>query len=432
MASTLGKQHIDLIRHRELNALRRLMAERTSAPLWSSTLAQTQGQGTPLLQTIARIDALEAQMVAQPDTAFADGVGGGMGGATRFASTLSSSSLAPAHTMALEQTVLHEAAADFAEGQFDRAQRRLLLAVHPQGSRSDHVPTWLALLDLYRATDQAAAFDALTLDFSIRFGRSTPSWVSIGGGAHPVHSTTPTTWTAPAALGTQSLQALSRLMTDLPAQAPFFTIDWRGLASIEHASWEALAAALQTLAQSKAQCTVQGAAHFARFFDTDTAPAALAQLAWLRCQNLPEAFDNAAINYCAAFEVSPPDWIAPACKLSLGDDVFFLKDQRHISRAGQLGDTPAALALSGEVIERLPPMFVQYANAVTRPATTLAVSCERLVRIDPAATLELRLWSSALHAQGVSVTLTHAHRLVATYFLTQGIYAFAKVTPRTD
>ena len=66
---------------------------------------------------------------------------------------------------------LEEAAIRFANGDTEGAEASLLALLGDQGTRGEHVDTWLALFDLYRASGQQAKFDEAAFDFASRFGR---------------------------------------------------------------------------------------------------------------------------------------------------------------------------------------------------------------------------------------------------------------------
>ncbi|MCB2031958.1 MAG: hypothetical protein KDF57_00720, partial [Ottowia sp.] len=117
---------------------------------------------------------------------------------------------------------LEEAAIRFANGDTEGAEASLLALLGDQGTRGEHVDTWLALFDLYRASGQQAKFDEAAFDFASRFGRSAPQW-SLGPDAGPasgpvslapVQAPAPGEavrmhWICPSVLGLQSVAALN-------------------------------------------------------------------------------------------------------------------------------------------------------------------------------------------------------------------------------
>ncbi|MGS0755488.1 hypothetical protein ACVBEH_12845, partial [Roseateles sp. GG27B] len=74
---------------------------------------------------------------------------------------------------------LDEAVIAFANADYDSCERSLIELTRPGGLRHRHGDTWLVLFDHYRATGQAAKFEALALDYVPLFGLSAPQWFSM-------------------------------------------------------------------------------------------------------------------------------------------------------------------------------------------------------------------------------------------------------------
>jgi hypothetical protein len=167
------KQQADLVRHREFNALRRLMVQRNPqsrlAVLDETSVQVSRFETT---QALTKIDALEKQMSQQ----ILGVQSGAEFGYTRIApiSQTTQKNIAARS----DNPVVKDAADHFANGNMLLAQTTLEQAVSSSGGQHDQTRPWLALLDLYRATNQPDRFEAYALDFSVRFGRSAPSWIS--------------------------------------------------------------------------------------------------------------------------------------------------------------------------------------------------------------------------------------------------------------
>jgi hypothetical protein len=106
---------------------------------------------------------------------------------------------------------------------------------------------------------------------------------------------------------------------------------------------------------------------------------------------------------------------------------------------GQMPNSPSfansdakTLELSGDVAA-LPAYFHHLDAGRLNPVLgALEVRCDRLVRCTPKAVLDLRQWIQTLQSLGVRVSFQGVHRVVAAYFLSQGIYEYAKVVIRKD
>ncbi len=429
------KQHADLVRHRELNALRRLMIQRgKTEALPNDEAASQQTSAFVSSKAIGKIDALEAQMNQQ---LFAHGADknadtGGfqltqIQGFDSAAQTTQSMT-----TQASEPSIVQQAGEHFANGKTQLAQTLLEHAIGERGQQYDRVPTWLALFDLYRASDQMDHFEALALDFAIRFGRSPPSWVSLPQQAaqaereHDGAATDDTTsmgWIAPAQLAQSDLFALEAAVQAAMKAPRQLAVDWQAFAGAgaDAGQWRLLKMALQYVASQPVHCSVQGMAELEQLFDPESAESSLARLALLRCQNRAQIFEDAAIDYSVQFEISPPDWIRPECRFEV------------VSTAG----LPVVLATKLSV---LPPELygtLDAAHAVKLlaafvPTNGMVIRCDRLVRCDPVATMAIARFAQAAKAQDIQIELQGVHRVLAAYFALQNLYDNAKVTIRRD
>jgi hypothetical protein len=162
----------------------------------------------------------------------------------------------------------------------------------------------------------------------------------------------------------------------------------------------------------------------------------------LRMANRVDQFDEAAIDYCVTYEVSPPSWEAAACQVRVSGSkpgvttapmsvvsevsTSFLESQitedaqqvrtGHVDLSGQLvGDISATLAKM---------------DAEVGAASVIDVSCARLIRVDFIAAGDLLNWVLARRNENRSVRFSDAHRLVALFFGAMGINEHAKVTVR--
>jgi hypothetical protein len=458
--SAQRKQYADLIRHRELNALRRVMVGRQTPlpsirPSLSAGRRVTQQAGTDALSNIDELEtqmnqslferslrALELTNTSAINTPTAQTVHLGQ-------TAVPGTPVRATANTAPEQITLDQAANWFADNRMLDVQTLLTQALGAQGALHAHIPTWLALFDFYRATDQPSLFDSLALDFSVRFGRSTPSWVSLPALAERVQMQAKSSldpmatmavnqpiarcdWAAPSYLSEGALAGFDVLVHNAAMNKRSLHLDWRGLVAVDPAQWSTIKNQLNTIAAHKLRCVMYGIESLSRAVSSDLAEAVLAQMALLRCQNQAYEFEELAMDYCVAFEISPPDWMPPVCLLELQDSP--LEEAHFTSEApADVAVAPAnlsALTLSGEVIQ-LPS---DWPVMESRPmhAQQWVVDCAALVRIAPSATQALLSWVRQSASDGVRVAFTDVHRLIAVYFLAQGLYECATVSLRKD
>ena len=358
---------------------------------------------------------------------------------------------------------LDEAVIAFANADFDQCERSLdaLTAVH--GPRAQHGETWLVRFDLYRATGQQDKFEALALDYAQRFGWSAPQWFSLPRlVADAVAEQRPTNkrsepgdsvgWVCPEVLDADAVARLRSQTLQMPLPWVF---DWSQLSAVD----------------------VEGAVQFAelmrhwatqpldmRWHSGDRLLAALAEQAptglrdadpafWvarleaLRLANRPDQFDEAAIDYCVTYEVSPPSWERAKCKLRISgpgrhthapalsqvsgvSTTFF--ESSLLDEAGVPATTEVKMAsveLSGQLVGGIDDTLKRL-DAELGDATLINVSCARLIRVDFLAAGDLLNWVLAKRGEGRQVSFGDAHRLVALFFGAMGINEHARVRVR--
>jgi hypothetical protein len=421
------KQQADLVRHREFNALRRLMVQRNPQSrldaLGETSLQVSRFETT---QALSKIDALEQQMSqqilgVQPGAEF---------GYTRIAPIGQS---APQNAATLSDNPVIQGAADyFASGNVLLAQTTLEQAVSSSGAQHDQTRPWLALLDLYRATNQPDRFEAYALDFSVRFGRSAPPWMSFPAlaelaaqehaqvAAGPA-DTMAADWKSPVSLTSIDLEALNQRIQTAQSTTRQIVLDWRELMNVESSSWAEFQIVLENLADLPMRCKVHGVAALELAFTDATPEAMLTKLAFIRCKNKTQLFEDVAMDYCVKFEVSPPDWRPPQCRLEEAD--------AKLSPSAAAGSA----AIPAELYGVLEGNHAAQLMKTLTPAEGLVIRCDRLVRCDASTATKLVKWAQiALERFGHHVEFHGVHRLIESYLIAQGIAPYAKITLRKD
>jgi hypothetical protein len=360
---------------------------------------------------------------------------------------------------ALHDAELDEAVIAFANADFQFCEQSLRRLMEGQGARAQHAETWLVLFDLYRATGLQPQFESLAVSYVQRFASSAPQWYSLPKMVAEALADQPTSresqapgevnvgWSSPERLDIESVGRLRSQTLQLPLPWVF---DWGPLKAIEPEAamqlstlfrlWSGQAIEMRWLAGDRLFQVLHDVAPTGV---RDADPAFwLTRLDALRLANRADQFDEAAIDYCVTYEVSPPSWEPARCKVvisggslntraaasSLMSDVStgFLETGTdedpssvaiaHVNLSGQLlGDISATL---GHMLEQL------------GDCTVVNVSCARLIRVDFIAAGDLLNWVLARRAEGRAVQLTEAHRLVALFFGAMGINEHARVQIR--
>ena len=355
---------------------------------------------------------------------------------------------------------LDEAVIAFANADFGPCEEALQRITGIGGERSQHAETWLVLFDLYRATGQQQRFESLALDYAQQFGWSAPQWYSLpklvadAQADEPIVTSTASRshgdvgWVCPDIL---DIEAVARLRSQSLQMPLPWVFDWAGLRSVDAEAAMQLSMVFRLWAGQALEMRWQAGD---RLFNVlqDAAPTGvrdadpafwLTRLDALRLANRADQFDEAAIDYCVTYEVSPPSWEPTRCKvhisgsnlstrnppLSVVSDVStsFLEsgliedigsgiEMAHVELSGQL---------VGDISATLEKLQGQLGNA-----PVVSVSCARLIRVDFIAAGDLLNWVLARRNEARAVQFVDAHRLLALFFGAMGINEHAKVQVR--
>ena len=180
--------------------------------------------------------------------------------------------------------------------------------------------------------------------------------------------------------------------------------------------------------------------------DRDADPAFwMTRLAVLRVLNRADLFDEAAIDYCMTYEVSPPAWEAPRCRARQSTSGASVQTQpmsiisevsTSFMESALFDDEPAqvqvaSLELSGQLVGDIGETLGRLDGDIGA-ATVVNVSCARLIRVDFLAAGDLLNWVLAKRSENRTVRFIDTHRLVALFFVAMGINEHAGVHVRKE
>jgi hypothetical protein len=352
---------------------------------------------------------------------------------------------------------LDEAVIAFANADFEQCEQALATLTGTGGSRAAHAETWLVLFDLYRAIGQQHKFESLALDYAQQFGWSAPQWFSMPKlVAEAAAEDRPRStriegqvgWVSPDYVDADVVAKLASVTLQMPLPWVF---DWSALRGIDAEACARLSELFRKWITQDLDMRWLGGE---RLFNVllEAAPTGVrdadpaywqVRLDALRMANRPDQFDEAAIDYCVTYEVSPPSWEPARCEvrvsgagsttssqpLSVVSDVStsFLESRLTEDTAMvQVGSVELSGQLVGDIGATLKKM-----DAELGTATIVNVSCARLIRVDFIAAGDLLNWVLARRSENRSVRFIEAQRLVALFFGAMGINEHAKVKVRT-
>jgi hypothetical protein len=352
---------------------------------------------------------------------------------------------------------LDEAVIAFANADFDQCEQSLTALTRTGGARNQHAETWLVLFDLYRATGQQHKFEGLALEYAQQFGWSAPQWYSlpklVAESAQQEKPREQRTageigWICPERLDTDGVARLRSVTLQLPLPWVF---DWSALKTVDPEAatqlselfrqWASEPLDMRWLSGDRFLLTLQDAAPTGV---RDADPAFwLLRLDALRLANRPDQFDEAAIDYCVTYEVSPPSWERARCQVRIGGSGLSTQSP-PLSQLGEVATsflesavdehsgavTMASVELSGQLVGDIGATLRQLDSQLAA-APLVTVSCSKLIRVDFIAAGDLLNWVLAKRGESRTVTFAEAHRLVALFFGAMGINEHASVRVRT-
>jgi anti-anti-sigma regulatory factor len=321
---------------------------------------------------------------------------------------------------------LEEAAILYANRQDAAAQSALEEAVQAEEIPSQAArQAWLMLFDLFENQGRRAEFEAAAIKFAIRFETSPPAF----NDRSEVKNTAPASSPQVALAGKLDATAAKQFasLRTLAAKHRTMRIDLAKVERIAPEGSDELRTCLAALRKSGHSVALAGAEHAIALLQgqIETGRSDIPETYWLLLLDLyqelgmHDPFEEAALNYCITYEVSPPSWVeapkgaakpeaAPAPPVESDDGAFFLRGEIE-------GGAEAALKGIGEL-------------AAEKSHVVLDVY--HLKRMDFIAAGSLLNLAAALKSAGKSVELRSPSPLLATLFVTMGFTAYVKMARR--
>jgi len=304
--------------------------------------------------------------------------------------------VAPASAPAVEESAIL-----YANGQSAAAEHLLRDALAELG-REDRLPWWM-LFDLYQADGREDAFESVAIDYASHFETSPPTWnpvLSMPESARPG----PGLATAESFAAALDADVAPRLKRVLDATAPTVRLDFGKVRTVDADGAASLLAALQALRSADRELVLAGVDNLIAVLrpnlvvgKRDTSPAPwLLLLELLLLTNREKQFEEAAMDYCVTYEVSPPSFEAP----------------QHVSTAAPAPDQGDRFMLPATVNGPEPGLMTTI-DAYAQERETLVLDCSRLARIDYAGASSLLAHLAAHAANGRAVELRELNHLVA-------------------
>jgi anti-anti-sigma regulatory factor len=327
-------------------------------------------------------------------------------------------------------SVIDEAAILFANGQFDAAEAALRAGIDGDTVGQNRRTAWRLLLELVNQRGDPAAFEDAATGYALRFGKSPPAWIDYRAAdpSAPAIVDAEACIRLAAVLDAQIVQSLEQLKR-LAAQHAALTLDLSATESIDLVGAELLLRVLTAFKRSSHQLTLIGVERLLAALRRAVEPGRrdASDAAWmlmldaLRLLGRQVEFEEAAIQYCVTFEVSPPSW-EPA------PSTIVLKDEAPPPPAPAPAIDP--LDWRGEIDKDGEPWFGRLAAAAAT-SRHVVIQCRYLRRMAFSSGTTLLALVMKLQGGGVKVEFRDVNALVAALFFLVGISAATTVQVRS-
>jgi len=322
--------------------------------------------------------------------------------------------------------VIVDAATLFADGRVEEALSALSRSVRGAELGDSAQQAWLMLFDLHQHLGMKREFEALALEFVVKFERSPPTWIESDERRDPALDTGGIAYFALGGkLTDASAPELEKLRTAASAHQTL-RVDCGRLEGVDATGCRLFRETLLALREAGKEVLLTGEARLIQFLEeacqpgkkeTDNAVWALL-LDLYRILGSKDKFEETAVNYAVTFEVSPPSWESQPGAEAKGSAV-----PQPVEAADQ------ALMLTGELSgasEALAQQLQDWAGA----NKMLVIDMSRATRVDLATAGAMLKVLSALQESGVTIQVRGANELIRVLFGVTGLSKVARVIPR--
>lgn len=215
-------------------------------------------------------------------------------------------------------TVLENAALLFANGQETAARELLEQGVATDPDTKSSPLAWLALFDLMQRANDRSAFDRLAMQYVVQFERSAPSWEPTDAPIAPDSHGAGGYIAITGRLSSRSAAQLEGLKRALEKCVPRARIDLSTVNGFDDAGARMLAADLARARSQRMELSIQRPEKLRAAIEEAIAKGSeggegawLLSLELMQWHHEHEAFDERALEFAVAFELSPPSWEPP-------------------------------------------------------------------------------------------------------------------------
>lgn len=332
-------------------------------------------------------------------------------------------------------SAIDEAVILFANGQLDATEQALRTAMQSDDLGPAARTAWHMLFELLNYRSDRAGFDKLAMEYALRFEKSPPAWIEdtapepAAAGQRPAPPPTGAGVRLPATVDAGIVGHLEELRA-LTATHAAVQLDASDVTRIDIAGATLLLRVINAFKRSQRQLTLVGASELTAVLSksVESGRRDASDALWmlllevLRMLGRSDEFEEAAIQYCVTFEVSPPQWEPPLAHLKVAPASAPTASAPEVA-AG------SPLVLRGTIEGEGEPHFSRLV-ASARSQPQVVIDCRGLRRLSYSAGSALAGTLRRIAQGGTTVELRDVGALVGTLLHLLGIEAVAKVRSR--
>lgn len=327
------------------------------------------------------------------------------------------------------EEVIEEAAILYANEQSAMAEQLLCDAVQDEQLNKTTRMAWWMLFDLYQITGKQEPFENLSIEYASKFETSPPTWIDSAPGevetAQPQSKGTSPTVAFAGKLDGGIIKLLERVQK-FSENSKVLRLEFARITDVDPVGCGLLLRTLQKLQKSEHDLILVGAAELVAKIRSilqvgrrdETEAPWLLMLELMRLLNQEKDFEEASIDYCITFEVSPPAFVAPQNKITTAAD--------EAGTVDALSDSFLMPATIDGKTDQLIASISKYA-ADHNPAL---LDCKRLTRVDFTAAGQLLTNLAPLCGSGKAIEMHNVNYLVFALFNVMGLKEFVQIVPR--
>lgn len=325
--------------------------------------------------------------------------------------------------------VIEEAAILYANEQTAMAEGLLSEAVLDEQLNKATKMAWWMLFDLYQITGKREQFENLSIEYASKFETSPPTWTDSAHSEADAAQAQPKGSSPTVAFAGKLDGGVIKLLERVQKfgeNSKVLRLEFARVTDVDPVGCGLLLRSLQKLQKSEHDLILVGAAELVAKIRSilqvgrrdETEAPWLLMLELMRLLNQEKDFEEASIDYCITFEVSPPAFVAPKSKIT--------------TSAEEVGtvDTLSNSFMMPVTIDGKTEQLISSISKFAADHNPALLDCKRLTRVDFTAAGQLLSTLAPLCGGGKTVEMHNVNYLIYALFNVMGLKEVLHIVPR--